>query len=175
MRRHRCVCVRVRSVGHAIGISKALSRRRTAPRTCRNRRNIRLRKGRPIGAHRYARQGVRFHGSSIRPGAWGRHLFGLSKGLIIILSQITGKSCDEFTTIRDSGFGRSIAAAAAAAFSQGSQTLMRVVDQYITIEARLPPISSFSWIPHVRPSPLPRCTFLFSEKRKRAEDKYQVL
>lgn len=158
MRRHGCVCVRVRSAGHAIGISKALSRRQTVPGTRRNRRNIRLWKGRPIRAHRYARQDVRFHGSSIRPGAWGRHLFGPSKGLIIILSQITGKSCDEFTTIRDSGYGRPVAAA----FSQEPQTLMRVVDQYNDRSASTAYLFFF-WIPQNRSSPLPRCLLVFSE------------
>lgn len=99
--------MRVQSAGHAIGISKALSRRRTAAkRTRKNRRDIRLRKRRAIRMHRYARQDIRFHGSSIRPRAWGRHLSEPSKGLIIILSQITGKNCDEFTTIRDPDYSQ---------------------------------------------------------------------
>jgi len=148
-----CIRVRVQSAGHAIGISKALSRHQTAPKTRRNWRNIRLRRGRSIRAHRYARQGVRFHGSSIRPGAWGRHLFGPSKGLIIILSQITGKSCDEFTTIRDFGYSRPVAAA----FSQELQTLMRVVDQYNDRSASTYLFFLFS----ARPSPL--CLLVFSE------------
>lgn len=126
----------------------------------RNRRNIRLRKGRPIRAHRYARQDVRFHGSSIRPRAWGRHLFGLSKGLIIILSQITGKSCDEFTTIRDSSYGRLVAAAAA--FSQEPQTLMRVVDQNDR-SVSTTYLLFFFWIPYDQLSPLPRCLLVFNE------------
>jgi len=167
--------MRIQSAGHAIGISKALSRRRTAAkRTHRNRRDIRLRKRRAIRMHRYARQDIRFHGSSIRPRAWGRHLSEPSKGLIIILSQITGKNCDEFTTIRDSGYSQPLDRGGI--FARAA-ILIRVVDRRNDRRTRLPPpISSSSRLPFtIAPFSLNFGVFSLSAKRERAKDKYQVL
>lgn len=123
----------------------------------------RLRKACSKGAPRDVQQDVRFHGSSIRPGACGvgTSLHGPSKGLIIILSQITGKSYDEFTS--DSWLHRS----GRDGFHARARTLMRVVDRCVTIEPRpppsVPPFSS-SWIPRGHcMSLLPRRLLIFSE------------